>query len=362
MSTPEIPVNPGTDPADPTPPVPEPTPEETAAQQAAAEAAAQQAALNDQIRALAAEIAKQAILEFDPATVRKGNVESLQTGSAPPTLTVTISGDTTTQIAGVRYYEHYPPQVGDTVHLLKQGTDLVAIGKIAEQFSETGFTDVPLANGNTHNGNGNGNLKVRRVWDNGVWRVDLQGSINFSGNAVICTALDAKYRPTSATRRTLDCTRSADGSNTVKADVGNDGTITLVGINTTGAAADPGDTGSTTPNDSTHSHGNHEHVIPDSTHQHPSHDHSISGSTAGLSEHNHAGAVVTVGHQHGTHSHNSAATDAGPSTHAHSGTTNVTQPNDSTHNHGGHAHTMGTHSHAVTNPSWVAFNGQSYFL
>lgn len=358
MTVPEQP----SDPAVPVPPTPEPSPEESAAQQAAAQQAAAEAALTEQIRALAAEIAKQAILEYDPVTRRKGTVSSLQTTATPPTITVTISGATTVEIPGVCYYEHYVPEVGDVVHIDKQGTDIVAMGKIAEQYSEGSFTDVALSGGFTHNGNGNGNMRIRRVWDHGQWKVQVQGSVARSSGTVISAALDPKYRPVNATRRTVIAARDATTQNSVKIDFDNTGVISMVGGNTSTSSVDPGDTGSATPNDSTHSHGNHEHGIPESTHQHPAHDHSISGSTAGLSEHNHGGAVSTVGHQHGTHTHNSGATDAGESTHSHSGTTTVTQPNDSTHNHGGHAHTMGTHAHGGTDPAWISFNMVEYFL
>lgn len=363
MSTPEIPQTPANDPADPTPPVPEPNPEEAAAQQAAAEAAAAAAALNDQIRALATEIANQAILAFDPATIRKGEVISIQ-GGAPPTITVTISGAETVEVPGVRYYEHYVPVVTDTVHLLKQGTDLVAIGKVAGQQSETAFTDVPLVNGFTHNGNGNGNLKVRRIWDNGLWRVQMQGAVNVpAGQAVLCTNLDAKYRPTSVTRRTVLCARSADGAVSVKADI-EGGTITLVGRTTAPASKDPGDTNSTTLDENAHQHTGTTSVASpgDSSHQHSSHEHVIPAVTAGPSEHNHSGAVSTVSHQHGTHNH--------------TGTTNVESLSLSTHNHGthehgidtvfhthgSHNHTMPSHAHDVDEPVWVSFNDVGYFL
>lgn len=355
----------GSDPAIPVPPSPEPTPEEAAAQQAAAEAAAAEAAFNDKVRALAAEIAKQTILEYDPVTRRKGIVASLQTGSAPPTITVTISGDTTVEIPGVRYYEHYQPQVSDVVHIDKQGTDIVAVGKIAEQVSETGFTAVPLINGFTNNGNGNGNLMVRRIWDNGQWKVEFQGGINCpGGQTLLCNALDAKYRPTSATRRTVLCARDAAGSNVVKVDVGNDGTLSLVGTTTAGVTTDLGDTGSTTPNDSAHEHTGTTNVVTpnDSSHTHGNHEHVIPASTAGNTDHNHGGAVITNTHQHPTHNH--------------SGTTNVETPNTSTHNHGGHEHVIfasshnhgghvhdqGSHNHAATEPVWVSFNQVEYYL
>lgn len=344
MTTPSDPQGPD---QNPVPVPPEPTPEEAAAAQAAADAAAAQAAQTEAIRALASEIAKQTMLDFDPATLRKGTVASIESTGTPPTVTVTLSGSTTT-IPGVRYLDSYAPVVGDTVVFLKQTSDVLIIGQIAANFAESVWTTVPLINGNTHNGNGEGNFLIRRVWDHGAWRVDLQGGINYVGNNLV-NALDTKYRPTSATRRTLLCARSANGANDVKVDFNADGTVVVVGGTTAPAAATPNEnahehTGTTSvasPGDSTHNHGNHEHVIP--------------AVNAGASEHNHAGAVSTVSHSHPTHSH--------------SGTTNVETPNDSTHNHGTHEHgidtvfhTHGSHVHTVDDPQWISFNGLHYYL
>lgn len=368
-----VPPTPDADPADPTPPLPEPTPEEAAAQQAAAEKAAAEAALADQIRALATEIAKQAVLDFDPATLRKGTVASIQTASVPPTVTITISGDTTVEIPGVRYYEHYPPAVGDTVHLIKQGTDLVAVGKIAEQYSETGFVDVTLSAGFTHNGNSNGNLKIRRVWDHGVWRVDLQGGVNRSSGTVIATGLDTKYRPVNATRRTVLCARDANGSNVVKVDIDNTGTMTMVG-GATGPSAGGSHNHSVaiTDNEHTHQIQNSDHFHGD-TDAGGSHTHGIANN-----DHNHGSPTgTTSGHSHSiattTHKHGSAA-DGEPG-----GTTSV---NAHAHNIPVSSHTHGTngalgtavtingdtgtdsdHSHSVPDPVWISFNAvSSYYL
>lgn len=358
MTTPE------SSPAETVPPDPVPTPDEAAAQaaqQAAAEAAA---ALDTQIRELAAEIAKQTLMTFDPCTLRKGVVASVQNTASPPTLTVTISGDTL-EIPGVVYYEHYDPQVSDVVHLIKQGTDLAAIGKVAEQHTETAFTDVTLSAGFTHNGNSNGNLKIRRVWDHGVWRVDLQGGVARSSGTTIATGLDTKYRPTSSSLRTLICGRDAGGgANSVKVDVSSSGTMTMVGGTTTGASVDLGTTGTTTLDENSHQHTGTTSVASpgDSTHSHGNHEHVITAVNAGASEHNHAGAVSTVSHSHATHNH--------------SGTTNMASPGDSTHNHGthehgidtvfhthgSHNHDQGSHDHDVTDPTWISFNNVSYFL
>lgn len=344
---------PGSEPGDTVPPDPAVTPEEAAAQaaqQAAAEAAA---ALNNQIRDLAAEIAKQTMMSFDPCTLRKGVVVSVQNTATPPTLTVTISGDTL-QIPGVVYYEHYVPQATDVVHLIKQGTDLVAIGKVAEQHTETAFSDVTLSGGFTHNGNGNGNLKIRRVWDNGVWRVDFQGSVARSSGTVIATGLDTKYRPTSATRRTLTCARDATTQNSVKVDVGADGTLTMVGGPTGTSSTDPGDTGTTTPNDSAHTHGGNTDGATPNTNSH-THGASTGGFDYGAVSHSHGGAVATSTFDLSNHDHSIANTDHNHGSHSHG-------VPESSHNHGGHNHTMGTHSHSGTDPVWISFNSQSYFL
>jgi hypothetical protein len=361
------------DPAIPTPPVPKPTPEEIAAQQAAAEKAIAEAALTEQIRALAAKIAEQAILSYDPVTRRKGIVASLQTASAPPTVTVTISGDTTVEIPGVRYYEHYPPAVGDVVHIDKQGTDLVAMGKIAEQYSETGWTTVSLAAGFTHNGNSNGNLMIRRVWDAGQWRVELQGGVNRSSGTVIATGLDAKYRPVNATRRTVLAARDANGSNVVKLDIDNAGNITMVG----------GTTGS-------HTHSvnitdnEHTHQIAESSHVHPTHDHSVNindnahthdvinhrhGVNITDNAHNHSGGGLTAVTINGFTDTETGISATGTAVTI-DGTTGSSNAGESVHTHGtngalGTAVTINgnTDTETVNDPVWISFNAASaYYL
>ncbi len=333
MTTPSDPQSPG---ENPVPVPPEPTPEEAAAAKAAADAAAAQAAQTEAIRALASEIAKQTMLDFDPATLRKGTVSSIESTGTPPTVTVTLSGSTTT-IPGVRYLDSYAPVVNDVVIFLKQTSDVLIIGQIAGQFAESVFTDVPLDNGNGHNGNGEGNFQIRRVWDHGAWRVDLRGGINYVANNIV-DDLDPKYRPTGATRRTLLCARNAAGTTSVKVDFNADGTVSMVKASAAG-------------NSDTHNHGSHDHSIPDSSHTHGSHEHVIPNT-----DHFHSGTTTVVsGHEHGI-----------PNTsHSHSGTTNVTTPNTSTHNHGGTNGTTpndDTHSHAIDDPLWISFNGLHYYL
>jgi hypothetical protein len=355
----------GSDPAVPVPPVPESTPEEAAAQQAAAEAAAAEAALTEQIRALAAKIAEQAVLDFDPATIRKGAVTAIATGATPPTLSVQISGDTTTTIDGIRYLDSYAPVAGDTVLIIKQGTDLVALGEIAAQFSESAWETVSLASGFTHNGNLNGNAQIRRIWDHGTWKVQMQGAVDRSSGSLVAT-LDVKYRP--AARRSLLCTRTAiGGSNVVKIDIETNGQMILIGM-----TAAPGSDGSHNHSigitDNAHTHG-----ISSYAHTHGQHNHGVSitdnAHTHQIREtvHNHSGAVsATSPHTHGTQGALGTAVTI-------NGTTGNRTPDSSSHAHGGDTSgtavtingtsgSVGNHSHTVDEPSWISFNQLEWFI
>ena len=350
-------------PDDTVPPDPVPTPEEAAAQAGAQAAAEAAAAMNDQIRALAAEIAKKTLLDFDPATVRKGTVASIQATAEPPTLTVTISGDTL-EIPGIRYLDSYAPETGDVVLIIKQGTDLFALGQIASVFSESEWVTVTLQGGFSHNGNLNGNMQVRRVWDHGAWRVDIQGGVNVPGGGVTVTNLPANYRPVSAQRRTVIAARDANGSNVVKVDIENSGNVNLVG----------GTTGS-------HSHAvnisdnEHTHQIQESSHVHPQHDHSIgitdNAHSHGIpnTEHAHTGTTTVVsGHEHvipsTAHTHGGTESTAVTI----NGTTGDSNAGESVHTHGtngalGTAVSINgnTDTESVEAPVWVSFNSSSSY-
>lgn len=82
------------------------------------------------IRDLAAELQKNP-LSFDPSTMRKATVTAVDFVSTPPTISVQLSGDTTTTIPGIRVYNGYVPVVADSVLLVKQGRELLAWGKVA---------------------------------------------------------------------------------------------------------------------------------------------------------------------------------------------------------------------------------------
>lgn len=96
--------------------------------QAQQNAAAMQA---NEIRELAT-VLQRPPYAFQPATIRKGSILSHDSAGTPPTVGIAISGDTTTTIPGVRYLDSYTPVIGHTVLLIKQGTDMVVLGHIAE--------------------------------------------------------------------------------------------------------------------------------------------------------------------------------------------------------------------------------------
>ncbi|AZM51754.1 hypothetical protein DMA15_03475 [Streptomyces sp. WAC 01529] len=326
-------------------------------QGAAAEAEAAAAAQLNAIRELATEIAKQTLLAFDPATLRKGTVSSIASTSAPPTLGVQISGDTT-EIPGIRYVDSYAPVVGDTVLVIKQGTDLVALGEIAGQFSESGWTTATLAAGFTHNGNGGGNVMYRRIWDHGSWKVQWQGVAARTSGTTIVAAMPAGYIP--SVRRPMSAGRTTiGGAVSVRVDFEASGAVLMVGGTT---APNGGDT--STSSEHTHQIANSDHFHGDTSSE-GSHTHGIANN-----DHNHGGGTNSAsGHSHTipvtTHKHGNAA-DGEPG-----GTTSV---NDHAHSIPTSSHTHGTngaladgsHDHTFTptvdDPAWISFNQLEYYL
>lgn len=184
------------------PDIPPPASSQAAAQerkQAEARAAVDS---SSQIRALAQQLAKSPY-SFEPATFRKGIVASISPNSSPPTLTLNMSGDETVSVAGVRWLDSYAPQVGDTVLVLKQGPDILAVGHIAEagttgEGAGTGWTKANLGSGWTHNGNDMGDVEYRRVWDNGVWKMQWRGAAASTGSndrIIAASSMGSDFRP-----------------------------------------------------------------------------------------------------------------------------------------------------------------------
>lgn len=142
-----------------------------------------------ELRELVTQIMKETKLDFDAGTYRKGKITAITTGT-PPTLSANISGDTATTVTGIRWFDGYAPQVGDTIIIAKQRSEILALGKIADNTS-AGWTQATLQSGFTHSNS----VKYRRVWDNGDWKMQWQGVANRSSGNVIVSALGTDFRP-----------------------------------------------------------------------------------------------------------------------------------------------------------------------
>lgn len=273
-----------------------------------------QAASDDQIRLLAEQINNAGSLGFTPGTFTKAVVQGIDEGSSTvaPSISVYLSGDSTTLVSGVRFLSTYSPTVGDTVLLIKLGSELVALAQYARRDSgaaasntEGGWIQASLSSGNGHGGNGNGNLMYRRVQDNGCWKMQWKGGISFGGSTSILAApLDAIYCP--AQKQSTHSARSVitQGGVSVGLDFLTNGNITIVAAQWT--------TSTTSSNTS--------HAAP-------------GGLTGTISSHSHPtpGTSANGGHNHSV------------------------QVDDHWHNLNGHYHTANV-------PDWISFTGVEYFL
>lgn len=299
-----------TPPLETTVPVVAPTPEETRA--------ISNPYSDELIRKLAQFIQKSGQLGFDPTTLKKGIIIAIDVTGSPPTVSIQISGDTTTTVASVRMLNNYSPVVGHTVLIVQQGADIVILGHIADLGGKTaangaGGWNLATLSAGSHNGNSSGNVYYRRILDHGSWKMQWRGGWAVSGTFMINTgqALAAEYRP-AETRPVLAARHFASGPVACHMVFTSDGRVEMQGgtqASSTGTVS--GDIGFVDPADST--------------------------SVADTS-HNHLG-------------------DSG-------GVTGVTSI---THNHsivGGHDHSFfgGSHTHPVTSPTWVSLHGVEYFL
>lgn len=285
-----------------------PTPTETSA--------LLQALSESEISELAKQIVKASSLGFEPATLTKAIVTSVSYNTTPPTVSLNMSGDTTTTISGVQMLNDYSPVVGQTVLIGKQGPNFFILGHIADVNgfvvggTGSGWIKADLSNG-SHGGNGNGDVYYRRILDNGSWKMQWRGGWNVGNNMPIDTnkALVAGYRPTSK-RSILTARQIQTGAVAVQLDFHTDGRVEMVGHNqTANSASVSGDVFWTGISSFTSVTGSHQHLEHDSffTGFAGSHDHGFS-----------------AGHDHGF--------------------------------------SGGSHTHSVSTPTWVSFNNVEYFL
>ncbi len=296
------------------------------------EQAALDAAQEKEIRDLAAQITQMAKLGFDPMTIRKATIASVNDTSSPPTVGINISGDNETLVSQVRTLNNYTPLMGQTVLLAKQGTEIFIFGAIAannpasvNNETDNGWKRASLAAG-SHGGNGNGDIYYRRVLDHGAWKMQWRGGWNASGTTIV-TGLDPDYRPSSL--RSLAAARNSNGlSTTLKVDFGTDGSVTLAGSSLTANL----DINASAPGGYTSFVSSHSHGVSVST--------SGSGGTGGAS----AGTA---------HTHGVSVSTSG---------------SGSTSSNGGHDHSISVNSHfhggtvSTDSPTWVSLNGLEYFL
>lgn len=86
---------------------------------------------DSELRALASKLGQDPY-PFDPVTIRKGVIVSIQ-GTTPPTVTVYLSGDTT-EVPGIRFVRSYRPVVSDTVLMLQQGKQYTVLDVISDAY------------------------------------------------------------------------------------------------------------------------------------------------------------------------------------------------------------------------------------
>jgi len=286
------------------------TPGETGSvsqEQAAADAAQRQAIMG---LAQALQTPDKVVPEF---------IKGIVTAVALPYISVQLGGDTSASIGNVRFIDSYSPNVGDTVQLMKQGSDILAYGQIntlTTAQSQNGWVAPTLASGWTTDSSDP--VLYRRVVDNGDYKIQLRGRAYASGTPTLIWTMPSDMRPLFQKAPILVARGFGGGSVAAQLDVLANGSINLVGatagITTVTVNAGGNDTNSTQqPNVA--ASGNVGGGFTD---------------TAAGTNHNHICAL----HSHGIFAH---------------------------------SHTINDHTHtttpvAVTYPDFVSFNGVEYFL
>lgn len=277
-----------------------------------------------QLRDLAAQIAAMTKLPFDPVTVRKAVVVGVADTATPPTVSLNISGDSTTTVSEVRTLNNYTPLVGQTVLLAKQGAEIFILGAIASvnpklntttTTEDNGWIKATLTNGSHDGASFNGEVYYRKVLDHGSWKMQWRGGWVTGGSTTMIgsgDALDPEYRPT--TQRSVITTRNSDGSVYHRIDFKADGTVTIIGG--TPRIPETSSIGGSTGGTNTWTGEAENTTTP------------YSGVGYGPDGHQH-----TIGHTH-------------PMNHSHSITTNA-------HSHGGYTE--------IGDPTWISLNVE-YFL
>jgi hypothetical protein len=296
---------------------------------------------SDEIRDLATQLTQPQI-PFDPAEIRKGIITTVNATTTPPNVSLTMSGDATV-IDGVVALDSYSPVVGDTVLVIKQGTNIFVLGQINDSGA-----------GSANGWQTAGGVSYRVVIDNGDQKVQLKGSYAVSGTALFTLALG--FRPT--VTRTLVAGR--DGASTsILVQIATSGAVTLVnGTTTIGtdtlAAGVSGSTGPFGGTDvpstgSTAGSGTFD-VFGSSGLTHLT-DNDTSGTTTSPAHVHHTEGTGNPGHTHGAGSYG-AQSHSHTMSHTHNLTVN------------GHTHSTPAHAHTQTLalPANVYFDSLEFFI
>ena len=196
------------------------------AQDQAAAAATQQ----NQVRSLAS-----ALTPTDPtvyAEVVKGTLTAFTTSTLPPMCSVQLQGDTSTTIDNVRFIDSYMPVVGDTVLIVKQGSELFVLGQMTENktASQSGWQTASLST-TWNNSTGAVPVLYRKVFDNGSWKVQLQGRAIRNGSNTGTTVFTLPSGFTPAVVRNVAAAREnlTGGDNTIQVQINTSGNVDISG-------------------------------------------------------------------------------------------------------------------------------------
>lgn len=288
---------------------PQPTPETPNAPTQRLEVTQQEGAvraqLSDEMRTLAGALARE---DEVGAEILKGVVQSVNLNVAPPVFSMTLQGDESVIIDGARFMDSYTPTVGDTVLVLKQQSNVFALGTIATGATTPavqGWLPVPsLASGVTTESFDPAMYRV--IVDHGSRKVQLRGSVNLNATQTTLWTMPAGIRPLLNKRPIIVARGYGGGAVAVQLNVNANGTMVLSG-STTGVAGVASSGAGTTSSTGEHAHWEY---------------------NGNNTKPGNAGANFTD--WNGIHTH-------------------------STPNHG---HTMDF----VDHPDWVSFNGVEYFL
>ncbi|WP_432112875.1 hypothetical protein [Streptomyces sp. S1] len=285
---------------------------------------------DEEIRLLAAQMQKAGALGFDPSTHVKGTITAINYSQAPPTVSILISGDTTTVVDDVRIMNNFTPVVGQTVDIRKQGPDVV----ITAATASVGGTAVPAGSGwvratltnGTHGAANQGHVYYRLIMDHGSWKMQWRGGWNVSGTVMIdaANALDSQFCPADTDRTLIAARNTAGGAVGVHITFTSDGRVVMSGHNTTPLSA------------------------------------TVSGDITFASLGGNGFTSLGGSHSHGyTDSYGAAGEFFFSSSTGSSGSHDHSFSFSASHDHG---FLGGAHTHSVNSPSWVSFNGLEYFL